>query len=101
MRLGRTKFIVGAIIGGAIVSVAWLIASWQPEPPWRHTELYDRCLAAGRSVMACDANMRWLKAEIERARRDAPEDVDVLLPPRAVNAPEPSRSVPASSAAPE
>jgi hypothetical protein len=58
MRFDRTNFVVGAAIGGAIVSVAWLIVSWQHEPPWRHTELYDRCLATGRSVMACDAKQR-------------------------------------------
>jgi hypothetical protein len=99
MRFDRINFVAGAIIGGAIISIAWLVASWEPEPPFRHSELYDHCLATGRSVMACDAGMRELRAEIERARRDAPADVDELLPPRAVNAPAPSRSAPASSAA--
>ena len=65
---------VGAVIGIAIVGAAWAIVSTQrePEPAWRHSVAYDRCLATGRTTTACDADVRVLKAEIERARKENP-----------------------------
>jgi hypothetical protein len=61
---------VGAVIGAAIVGAAWVIVSRQPEPAFRHTRLYDECLARGGSIMACDAAMRVVAADREKARHD-------------------------------
>jgi hypothetical protein len=69
----RATFVAGAMTGAAIISIAWLVVSWKPklvEPPARHSESYDQCLASGRSTLACDAAMRVLAVEREKARRE-------------------------------
>jgi hypothetical protein len=73
MMFDRSTFAAGAATGAAVVSIAWLIVSWAPreaELPGRHSAAYDRCLAVGRSTTACDAVMRVLAAESEKARAD-------------------------------
>ncbi len=73
MTFDRTTFAAGAVTGAAVVSVAWLIVSWTQkaaEPPGRHSEAYDRCLAIGRSTTACDALMRVLASEFEKSKND-------------------------------
>jgi hypothetical protein len=63
---------IGAVIGAAIVGAAWGIVSRQPEPEpaSRRSAAYDYCLATGRGKTACDALMRVLAADREKARRD-------------------------------
>jgi hypothetical protein len=54
------------------MGTAWVIISGQhePEPAFRHTRLYDECLARGGGVMACDAAMRVVAADREKARKE-------------------------------
>jgi hypothetical protein len=56
----------------AVIAVvgAWIAVSWksEPEPTFRHTKVYDECLARGRSVKDCDAAMWMLAVEREVAR---------------------------------
>jgi hypothetical protein len=66
----------GALIGAAIVGTAWVVVSMQhePEPAWRHTQLYDECLAHGRSITTCDAMMRVIATRDQQAHREAEEE---------------------------
>lgn len=69
----RATFVAGALTGAAVVSIAWGIASLESkptEPPGRHSVFYDQCLASGRNTVACDAMMRVLAAEREKARTE-------------------------------
>jgi hypothetical protein len=51
---------------------AWIVGSWksEPEPAFRHSKLYDECLARGGSIMACDATMRVVAARLKESRQE-------------------------------
>jgi hypothetical protein len=76
----RTTFAAGAMTGAAIISIAWIVVSWPTEPPGRHSELYDSCLADGRSTVACDALLRGVLAAIAREKRGKNAEQAVKLP---------------------
>lgn len=72
----RTTFVAGVATGAVASSVALFFISWASklaDPPERHSLAYDRCLATGRNARACDAAMRVLAAEIEKARAESVE----------------------------
>jgi hypothetical protein len=64
-RLDGGSFAAGAAAGAAVVFIVWIISSFTPEPPGRHSLLFDQCLAQGRTVTACDAVMRVIRARVE------------------------------------
>lgn len=55
-----------ALFGGGIVAFEGLSKPEQ-EPALRHALEYDKCLARGRTVVACDAEARVRMTEVDQA----------------------------------
>ncbi len=80
MMSNRATYMAGVMTGAVLVSIAWIIFSWEPkpvEPAGRHSLAYDQCLASGRSITACDAAMRVMAAERERIRKQLEADCEI------------------------
>jgi hypothetical protein len=59
-----------SVVAVIAVAGAWVAASWklEPEPAFRQTKVYEKCLARGGSVVDCDAAMWMLAVEREMVR---------------------------------
>ncbi len=75
MMSNRATYMAGVMTGAVLVSIAWIIFSWEPkpvEPAGRHSLAYDQCLASGRSITG---HRVWLRPNVSRVMIGSPSTI--------------------------